>query len=155
MMSQWRLYLDNCCFNRPFDDQTNLAVYLETQAKLYVQEQIKQQHIELVWSFMLTAENEANPDNDVRDKIADWRDYSGLYIDYDLEINETAHELQKNHGVDAKDALHVACALKAGCHYFLTTDKKLIRRTRPIDAMKVINPLYFIDIYLEDISDEK
>lgn len=32
-----RLYLDNCCFNRPFDIQTQLKIYLETQAKLAVQ----------------------------------------------------------------------------------------------------------------------
>ena len=31
-----RIYLDNCCFNRPYDDQTQLNIYLETQAKLHV-----------------------------------------------------------------------------------------------------------------------
>lgn len=32
-----RVYLDNCCYNRPFDDQTQLKVRLETEAKLFVQ----------------------------------------------------------------------------------------------------------------------
>ena len=32
-MKPFRLYLDNCCFNRPYDDQSSLPVYLETQAK--------------------------------------------------------------------------------------------------------------------------
>jgi len=35
-----KLYLDNCCFNRPFDDQTQLKIQLETQAKLAVQNMI-------------------------------------------------------------------------------------------------------------------
>ncbi|WP_266097363.1 hypothetical protein [Thiothrix litoralis] len=35
------IYLDMCCFNRPFDDQTQLLVHLQTQAKLFVQENIK------------------------------------------------------------------------------------------------------------------
>ena len=35
-----RVYLDNCCYNRPFDDQENLAVALETFAKLQIQAQI-------------------------------------------------------------------------------------------------------------------
>ena len=26
-----RVYLDNCCYNRPFDDQTQLKVRLETE----------------------------------------------------------------------------------------------------------------------------
>jgi hypothetical protein len=29
-----RLYLDNCSFNRPFDDQSQLKIRLETEAKL-------------------------------------------------------------------------------------------------------------------------
>ena len=32
-----RIYLDNCCFNRPYDDQSQLRISLETQAKLYIQ----------------------------------------------------------------------------------------------------------------------
>ena len=32
-----RVYLDNCCYNRPFDEQVQLKVRLETVAKLAVQ----------------------------------------------------------------------------------------------------------------------
>jgi hypothetical protein len=35
-----RLYLDNCCFNRPFDDQQQLKIWLETQAKLSIRQQV-------------------------------------------------------------------------------------------------------------------
>ena len=28
-----RIYLDNCCFNRPYDDQSQLRISLETQAR--------------------------------------------------------------------------------------------------------------------------
>jgi hypothetical protein len=35
-----RLYLDHCCFNRPYDDQSSLVVYLESEAKLSVQRKI-------------------------------------------------------------------------------------------------------------------
>ena len=36
-----KVYLDLCCFNRPFDDQSSLAVYIETQAKLGIQDLIE------------------------------------------------------------------------------------------------------------------
>jgi hypothetical protein len=36
-----RIYLDNCCFNRPYDDQTILRNYLEAEAKTYIQLQIE------------------------------------------------------------------------------------------------------------------
>ena len=42
------VYLDNCIFNRPFDGQDSLRVRLETEAKLHIQEQIKQQQLKLV-----------------------------------------------------------------------------------------------------------
>ena len=32
-----RVYLDNCCFARPFDDQLSVVIRLETDAKLHVQ----------------------------------------------------------------------------------------------------------------------
>jgi hypothetical protein len=35
-----RLYLDNCCFNRPYDDQAYLTIKLESEAKLFVQKEI-------------------------------------------------------------------------------------------------------------------
>ena len=31
-----RVYIDNCCYNRPFDDRTNIKNYLEREAILLV-----------------------------------------------------------------------------------------------------------------------
>ena len=56
-----KVYLDNCCFNRPFDDQSLLVVRLETESKLHVQELIRQGTLKLCWSFVLDYENGANP----------------------------------------------------------------------------------------------
>jgi hypothetical protein len=48
-----RLYLDNCAFNRPFDDQGHIRVRLEAEAKLYIQERIQEGKAELAWSYIL------------------------------------------------------------------------------------------------------
>jgi predicted nucleic acid-binding protein len=45
-------------------------------------------------------------------------------------------------GLKNKDALHIACALKGKCDYFLTTDKGVLNRH--IDVMTIINPMDFI-----------
>ncbi len=55
-----RVYLDNCCYNRPYDDQSYMRIHLDTQAKLYIQEMIKEKKIELVNSYMLEYENSKN-----------------------------------------------------------------------------------------------
>ena len=36
-----RVYLDNCRYNRPFDNQGQLRVRLETEAKLRVQDMMR------------------------------------------------------------------------------------------------------------------
>lgn len=55
-----RIYLDNCCYNRPYDDQSQIRISLETQAKLYIQDMIKRGQLELVTSYVLEFENSNN-----------------------------------------------------------------------------------------------
>ena len=50
--SSMKIYLDNCCFNRPFDDQSQLRILLEAEAKLRIQENIRSGTFELVWSYV-------------------------------------------------------------------------------------------------------
>ncbi len=45
------IYLDNCCFNRPFDDQDQTRVRLETEAKLSIQDLVRSKVLRLVWSL--------------------------------------------------------------------------------------------------------
>ena len=64
-----RVYLDNCCYNRPFDEQTQLKVRLETEAKLRVQAMMRNGEVEYVWSDMLSQEVLDNPFPPRREKI--------------------------------------------------------------------------------------
>ena len=65
-----RVYLDNCCFNRPFDDQRQTRVRLEAEAKLCIQEHIREGTLELAWSYILDFENTANPFKERRTTIS-------------------------------------------------------------------------------------
>ncbi|MDA8211227.1 MAG: hypothetical protein M0021_05030 [Clostridia bacterium] len=64
-----RIYLDNCSFNRPFDDQTQLKIKLEAEAKLYIQSEILNGRFELVWSYILEYENSENPYEERKETI--------------------------------------------------------------------------------------
>ena len=55
-----RIYLDNCCYNRPYDNQTQLRISLESQAKIFIQNAVKLKKIELASSFVLQYENRKN-----------------------------------------------------------------------------------------------
>lgn len=37
-----RVYLDMCCYNRPYDDQSQLKVAMEAQSKLHIQNLISE-----------------------------------------------------------------------------------------------------------------
>ncbi|MCD7715132.1 MAG: type II toxin-antitoxin system VapC family toxin [Lachnospiraceae bacterium] len=140
-----KIYLDNCCYNRPYDDQSQLRISLETQAKLYVQEMIKNGELELTTSYVLQYENSENPYEIRKRAISEFvRSYSNEHIDYDRaeEVGKMAKDIMKT-GVKTKDAHHVACAILASCDYFLTTDKRLLKYAT--DEIKIMNPIDFIE----------
>jgi hypothetical protein len=41
-----RLYLDNCSFNRPYDEQSILKNHFESEAKIYIQKEILNKSID-------------------------------------------------------------------------------------------------------------
>lgn len=67
-----RIYLDMCCYNRPYDDQSQLKVAMETQSKLYIQSLIKDKKLELIVSYMLRYECSKNPFEMQRNTIFDF-----------------------------------------------------------------------------------
>jgi predicted nucleic acid-binding protein len=143
-----KIYLDNCCFNRPFDDQNQVKIKIETEAKLYIQKLIVLKKIELVWSYILEYENDNNPINIRRDQISAWKEISSVSINETINITDCANRLIKK-GIKSKDALHVSCAIEAKCDYFITTDKLLLSRLIDFNDIQVINPTNFISL-LED-----
>ncbi len=142
-MKKPRLYLDLCCFNRPFDDQTQFLVWMETQAILLIQEGIKSGEFELAWSYILNFENGKNPDEQKRNAVFNWRNLATTMIRESERIVKTAVELRKD-GVKLYDSIHVACAIAAECDCFISTDKRLLKKR--ISGIKLCNPLDFIQL---------
>ena len=138
-----RVYLDNCCFNRPFDDQSQARVRLEAEAKLEIQQRIKDKQIELAWSYVLDYEGQANPFEERRDVVARWKTVAMVDVEETAAIIQQAHEIA-GRGLCAKDALHVACAVIARCDFFLTTDDLVVKRMRGFAGIVVMDPTQFI-----------
>ena len=139
-----RIYLDMCCFNRPYDDQSQLRVAMETQSKLVIQEKIRNGEFELVGSYMLDYECGQNPDLTKRNHISTFmEEYSTQYIGIERKeiIEDKANNLMKD-GLKFKDACHVASAIYSRCDYFITTDKRMLRHKS--DKVKMVTPIEFI-----------
>ena len=138
-----RVYLDNCCFKRPFDDQRQTRVRLEAEAKLCIQEHIRSGTLELVWSYILDFENAANPFEERRTTINGWRHYATMDGDETAMILQSANILA-GMGLKAKDALHIACAIAGECTYFVTTDDDILKRRQELQDITVIDPTAFV-----------
>lgn len=136
-----KIYLDNCCFNRPFDDQTQLKIHLESQAKLFIQHKIISKEYKLVWSFILEYENNQNPYEIRKNTIIKWKSLASEIIMQNEQIIKFAERLNTV-GIKSKDALHVACAVFSDCDYFITTDKKLLNLK--IKETKISSPIDFV-----------
>jgi len=137
--------MDLCCFNRPFDDQVQQKIYLETEAKLFIQDKIKRKFFNLVWSYMLDYENFANPDPEARISIYKWRKLATINI---IASNKTLNNANIFHkkGFGVKDSIHIACAIEAKAKYFLTVDKGILKRRMDVDKTRIINPIEFIQM---------
>jgi predicted nucleic acid-binding protein len=141
-----RVYLDNCCYYRPFDDQKQIAVYLETQAKLHIQKLIKEGKLELVYSYISKFENGNSLNQENRISVEKFFEFSNAFVDISKaeEVEKLANDIVKQ-GVKSKDALHIACAIIEKCDYFLTTDKEILKKYKS-EKILVCSPITFLTI---------
>lgn len=142
-----KIYLDNCCFNRPFDNQKQTRIQIETKAKIYIQELIINNKLKLIWSFILSFENSQNPYEERKNVIKQWKSLSCKYIHSSQSLVERAKQLNKNKDIKSKDALHIASAIEGNCKFFITTDDSIIKKMQNNKKIKVINPTEFITKY--------
>ena len=142
-----RIYLDVCCINRPFDDQTQTRIRLESEAVLIILERVK--NTDWVWisSEVVLAEIELTPDEERRTRVlllaAEARDI----IELDMKDLQRAKQLEKI-GFKGMDALHIACAERSACEVFLSTDDQLLqnaKRRKDDLTIRVINPLKWLE----------
>jgi hypothetical protein len=147
-----RVYLDLCCFNRPYDDQSQTRIRLETEAKLALQQNIRDGQCQLIWSAVMDFENAQSPFNEHQNAISAWRPLACESILVDNVVLELGRELMA-HGLREFDALHVACAIHAGCEIFVTTDDRLIKKMQTrqdIQSMLPGDALAFLEKWYEN-----
>ena len=135
--------LDNCCFNRPFDDQSQLQIWLETQAKLDIQQEALAGKYHLAWSYVLDYEISISPFEERKEKFMQWKNIAQCSC---METEEILLEAENLRNVKFKtvDALHIAAAKYMGCDYIITTDKKMLNKNVP--NIKIVDPIAFLKL---------
>ena len=145
-----RIYLDNCCYGRPYDKQDSDKIISETKSIRFIRKEIENGNLELVTSYMLHFENNQRPDENQRDEITKFiKSYRKIHIGIDNAENllESVKKIMST-GIKRKDTYHVASAILANCDYFLSTDERLLKYNS--DKLKLLNPIEFIKLLGDD-----
>ncbi len=140
-----RIYLDVCCLNRPFDDQSNERIRLESEAVLIVLERCLDEWI-MIGSEVIDYEISKIPDSERREKVKILASIAREKVVLESEIIKRAKEIEKL-GIKAMDALHIACAERAS-NIMLTTDDPLIKKVKENGdkiKVRVMNPVKFVE----------
>ena len=140
-----KLYLDTCCYNRPFDDLKQEKINLEENAIENIFKMYDEKELVIFKSAVIDMEISNIKLETKRRQVEDLYDTIELYeIDYSKEIEERSIELRK-YNIKEMDSLHLAYAESKNVDFFITTDKLLINASKRADLkLKVMNPIEFI-----------
>lgn len=141
-----RIYLDVCCWNRPFDDQTQPRIHLEAEAVLAIVTDVERGRCRLLHSDVVDLEIDDTPDVEQRQRLRLMIPRRHRYIRCNSTVAARASDLERL-GFAGIDALHVASAESGVADVLLTTDDRLLRvanRHVGLLHVRVANPLAWV-----------
>ena len=149
-LKNWKIYLDTCCLNRLFNDQTQVRIRQETEAVKVILARFFTAQWQWLSSTVLMNEISKTPNKTLRTEIEDLLDLADRNVT--VEMTEIARGTQlESLGFKWLDALHIACAESGGADILLTTDDRMLRRAKRFRLrlrVRVENPY----TWLEEIS---
>ena len=140
-----KIYMDNCCLNRPSDDQSNPRVHLESEAIKTVIDLIEQGTWELLSSDVLDYEISNISDEKKRRNLQGISGMATKTVSLTATIKDRANYFE-SFGLQAFDAMHLACA-ENNSDILLTVDDRFIKKANKINDLKVKikNPLQWLE----------
>jgi len=152
------IYLDVCCLNRPFDDQVQERIRLETEAVLPILTRCQNREWRLLGSEAIDFEVSWIPDEERRRKVGLLVSLAESKVIVTEQVELRATELEEL-GFKAYDALHIACAEDGDAEVLLTTDDRFLRkavRHANILRVRIENPvLWLMEVTADGASEDK
>ena len=138
------IYLDNCCYNRPFDDQTQERIHLESEVILTVLKMGQMKRVIIAGSEVLELEIRRMRDENKKLRVLDLYKVADMHIPYTDKIRKRSAEIMSVSQIRTFDSLHIATAEEARADVLLTTDDKFEKMAEKLELKtKVVNPLKF------------
>lgn len=140
------IYLDLCCLKRPFDDQTQARIHLESEAILEILKRIDLGRFSLSNSEILSLENCRDPESQRRNRVAEILARTGSPVILTETSRQRSYTLVE-FGFKPFDALHLVSAEQAKAEFFLSCDDQLLNLARHHAhylEVRVLDPIEFI-----------
>lgn len=131
------IYLDVCVLSRPFDDQSQMRIQLETNAVNLILTHIRQSLLTLVVSPVHEAEIQVISEQEERVQLLSLTKTLGKTLSVDLQTARKRAEYFTQQGVGIADAAHVAFAEQAIAD-FVSVDDRLLKKCK-----KLVLPIWF------------
>ena len=149
-MKKLSVYLDSCCYNRPYDDLSNDKVRIESEAILTILEHNEHRRWTVLTSDVLFDEIDRIIDMIKKEKVLALFSPASSNIEINEQIIARAKELNATN-IKPFDALHIASAEFGNVDVFLTTDRRLINAAhRAGTTVRVSNPALWLMEVLYD-----
>ena len=148
-----RLYFDICCYSRLYDDQTQIKVYMESEAVLNILNISKQNNDEIVGSSALDLEIDQIDNVEKREKIKYFYHQTITEkIDYKENVFNRVKELSQQTKIKTLDSFHLSFAENSNVNILLTTDNKFEKVCSKMNLkIKVMNPIkYLMEVLQND-----
>ena len=140
-----RVYLDNCCLQRPLDNQTLPRIRVETEAVLAVLAAVQAKELSLLSSEALQYEVSRIVDETRRTEVLSVLSLASEYLQVTEAVEVLALTFEQQ-GIGPMDSVHLALASTAKADFFCTCDDNLFRKAQSIVGLgcKVITLLNLI-----------
>lgn len=138
--------MDACCVNRPYDDQSQDRIRMESEAVLLIIQHCHTHEWEWIGSEVLNFEIQRMPDIERKRRVELLVSHIQQVVALGNLEKERGKTLQK-FGFDTLDALHIASAERGKADIFLTTDDKVLRKGVKYSQelkVRVINPVLWL-----------
>jgi len=136
-----KVYLDTSVLKRPFDDQSQPRIRLETEAAVTILAIAQAGGIEIINSSVLRYENSRDPDPERRRYMERLLKLCHITQGVNDIVQQRAAALEAM-GLGPLDSLHVSAAEAAGADCFLTCDDRLSRHYA--GPLQILNPVPFV-----------
>jgi len=134
-----KLYLDMCVWKRPFDDQSNDRIWIESQAIMRIFDLAHVGDMQIFISMALVIENERNPKAWRKHRVATLMTSFGRPMPLTEAVLVRALDI-RGLGFMDMDALHLAFAENLKLDYFVTCDDAILGQQDSV-KIAIINPV--------------